>query len=127
MSSEKINLGKRGEETAVDFLKQNGYRVLKRNFKINLGEIDIVAREGNTVCFIEVKTRTSEILGHPFEAISRVKQQKLSRVGLAYLKKNGLMDAPARFDIVSVLTSERGSENVEILKDAFPLSHPYAY
>ena len=127
MPSQKTRLGKEGEELAALFLRKNGYKILKRNFKNKLGEIDIIARAHDTICFVEVKMRTSDTFGDPLLAISPSKQLKLSRVALTYLKANHLMQAPARFDIVSILQDETGRDQVKVLKNAFDLSSPYAY
>ena len=126
MTFEKKHLGYAGEELAVEFLQKQGYRILVRNFKSRLGEMDIIAADGEVICFIEVKTRTDSRLGTPFEAITPAKQRKLSQGALAYLKQNRLMDAQARFDVVAVMKTQDGHK-LEILKDAFELSAPYAY
>ena len=127
MTLGKIKLGKEGEEAAVKFLQSRGYRILTRNFKNKLGEIDIVAKEAETICFIEVKTRTSDVFGSPFDAISKLKQHKLSKVAVSYLKTNNLMNNDARFDIVSITKDSQGNDNIEVLKNAFELSSPYSY
>lgn len=127
MTLKTIDLGKKGEELAVLFLKNHGYRILERNFKTNLGEIDIIALEGDTLCFIEVKTRTTETYGTPFEAVSRLKQRKLSQLALLYLKRKNFMDAPARFDIVSVIKGADQRTDVQILQNAFELDSSYIY
>ena len=69
MTIQKIKLGQIGEEAAVIYLKRQGYRIVEQNFRNQLGEIDIIAYEGDTLCFIEVKTRNSDIFGSPFELI----------------------------------------------------------
>ncbi len=127
MTFEKKYLGQTGEELATAFLKEQGYRILVRNFKSRLGEMDIIAKDGDVICFIEVKTRTNNRLGTPFEAITPAKQRKLSQGALAYLKQNRLMDSLARFDVVSVMKGHNGSPKLEVLKNAFELSAPYAY
>lgn len=126
MSRAGIELGKSGEETAVSYLKKNGFRILLRNFKNSLGEIDIIAKDKNTLCFIEVKTRTSLDKGFPQEAITPAKQHKLSKVAISFLKSRKLLDSSARFDIVSVLKTSEGEE-VELIQDAFPLDSRYLY
>ena len=120
-------LGKEGEALALRFLEAQGYRIKEKNFKNKLGEIDIVAQDKDTVCFIEVKTRTSEAFGLPLEAVSRAKQRKLSQMALSYLKSKNLLDERARFDIVSLIKTDTGDSEISLLKDAFELSAPYAY
>ncbi|HTU25266.1 MAG TPA: YraN family protein [Pirellulales bacterium] len=96
------SLGERGEQAAARFLRQLGYRVVDRRHRTALGEIDLVAVDGRTVVFVEVKTRRSDDAGRPHEAIDPAKQARLSRLALAYLKRHDLLDCPARFDVVAV-------------------------
>lgn len=119
MCKQNIFLGEKGEEIAVGFLISNGYKILARNYKIKLGEIDIIAKDKDELVFIEVKTRYSDKFGSPLEAISISKQRQISRVALVFLKKNNLLDKKARFDAVSVLYSESGAHKLELIKNAF--------
>ena len=80
MTFPKKELGARGEELAVRYLKNRGYRILERNYRIKLGEIDIIARDRNTLVFVEVKARSSNRFGHPKSAITPQKQRKISMV-----------------------------------------------
>jgi putative endonuclease len=98
----KKSLGQRGEDAAARFLKQQGYTVLARSLDSRLGELDIVAIDGRTIVFVEVKTRTSDEKGHPTEAIDPRKQQRMTQAALAYLKAQRLLDYPARFDAVAI-------------------------
>lgn len=122
MSRQHIELGKKGEDAAVEFLKKSGYRIIERNYKNKLGEIDIVAKDSGSVCFIEVKTRTSLAFGLPEEAITKAKQRKLNNVALSYLKQYNLGAQPARFDIVSVMMHTQKNPEVTVIKDAFSVS-----
>jgi putative endonuclease len=112
-----MKLGAKGEELAVSHLKKNGYRILERNYRNAIGEIDIIASENRTIVFIEVKARTSGDFGMPFEAVNRKKQRKMRNVALLYLKKFK-KEVPARFDVVSILM-ELGREEVSVIKNAF--------
>jgi putative endonuclease len=103
-------LGDRGERAAVAMLKKLGYRILAKQYRNSFGEIDIIAQDGETTVFVEVKTRTSANDGQPFEAVDRRKQDKLTRVALAWLKKHGRLEQRARFDIVSILWPEEGRD-----------------
>ena len=103
-------LGDRGERAAVTYLKKHGYRILAKQYRNQFGEIDIIAQIGATTVFVEVKTRKSENDGQPFEAVDRRKQEKLTRAALAWLKKHRRLEQPARFDIVSILWPDDGSE-----------------
>lgn len=103
-------LGDRGERAAVAFLKKLGYKILARQFRNDFGEVDIIAQDGETTVFVEVKTRRSTDDGQPFEAVDRRKQAKITRVALAWLKKHGRLEQRARFDIVSILWPEENGE-----------------
>ena len=126
MSRQNLYLGKFGEESAIDLLKTNGYRILARNYKTKLGEIDIIARDKDTVCFIEVKTRHSDRFGLPQEAISRSKQRHIAKVALMFLKENNLLDKRARFDVISIMHSEDTSK-LDLIKNAFELDQSFTY
>lgn len=119
-------LGKRGEELAAGLLKENGYKILLKNYKTKLGEIDIIATEKDTICFIEVKTRESVRFGLPFEAISAPKQRQISKVALMFLKEKNLLDKKARFDVISVIYSN-SKPQLDLIKNAFELSRDFAY
>jgi len=126
VSKENLNLGKSGEEDAARFLKNKGYKLLRRNYKTKLGEIDIVAQDKETLCFIEVKTRSSCIFGHPSEALTYAKQRKLSQLALFFLKEHNLIDKKARFDVVTVAYSQ-DKPRLELIKNAFELDRNFTY
>ncbi|MDP3731957.1 MAG: YraN family protein [Candidatus Omnitrophota bacterium] len=126
MSKQGLHLGREGEETAVGLLKDNGYKILLRNYKTKLGEIDIIASDKGTICFIEVKTRQSDRFGLPAEAISASKQRQISKVALAFLKERSLLDKKARFDVVSILYSE-DKPRLDLIKNAFELNNYFIY
>ena len=119
MSDSRQNLGKTGETIASDFLKKNGYTILTRNYRRRFGEIDIIAREGDYLVFIEVKTRTGTSHGHPLEAITLRKQRQISKVAQCYLAEKNLFDTTARFDVVSIVMSRNNQAQVEIVTNAF--------
>jgi putative endonuclease len=126
MSKRNIELGCKGETAAVSFLKMNGFKIICTDYRTKLGQIDIIAKENNTVCFIEVKTRTSSRFGSPDEAILAFKQKKISESALIFLKNNKLLESPARFDVVSVSYIDNKPQ-VELIRDAFPLGESYIY
>lgn len=111
-------LGTKGEDLAVKFLKKKGYKIIARNYKNYVGEIDIIARDGDTVVFIEVKTRADDSFGYPFEAVNKRKRQKLKNLALLYLKKQG-KELPVRFDVLSIFCMDDGKKEIEHIKDAF--------
>jgi putative endonuclease len=102
--------------------------VLHRNFRGRSGgEIDLVCRDDDTLVFVEVKTRTREDFGRPFDAVDRTKQRLVSRGGLAWLR---LLDNPEihfRFDVVEVIIAPDAAPRIEVLRDAFSLTEPYIY
>ncbi len=100
--SSKKSLGQRGEDAAARYLKRRGFRILERGRDSPLGELDIIAVDGRTVVFVEVKTRTTSDSGHPTEAIDATKQRRMTQAALAYLKSKRLLQAAARFDVVAV-------------------------
>ena len=111
------SLGKEGEEFAVRFLKKEGYRIIDKNYRTPFGEIDIIADDGGVLVFIEVKTRSGDIFGFPFEAVDRKKRDTIRKVALCYLKKIRKEPA-ARFDVLSI-DFEGGKKKVAHIKDAF--------
>jgi putative endonuclease len=110
-----------GESVAVKVLKKDGYKILEQNHRSRLGEIDIIALEGGTLAFVEVKTRRTDQFGDPKQAVTPKKQRKISMVALEYLKKTGQTDKKARFDVVAIRLSH-GQPDVEIIRNAFELA-----
>ncbi len=110
-------LGIRGEDLALEFLKKKGYKIRSRNYKTRLGEIDIVAEDGETLVFVEVKTRADDSFGLPFEAVDYRKREKLRKVALYYLKNCCKRDLPSRFDVLSIHAGDKNE--IEHIIDAF--------
>lgn len=108
--------GRFGEERAVEYLRARGYSVIERNFRCRVGEIDIVARDGDTLVFVEVRTRTDGRRGTALEAVTPAKQRRVAQVAEVYLTMRRLHAAVCRFDVVGI-TGER----VELVRDAFRL------
>ena len=102
-SFESDTLGKAGEKAAANYLQKLGYSILARGHRQRLGEIDLIALDGKWIVFVEVKTWTSSQGGDPSLAVDRRKQEKLTRAALIYLKRHGLLEHPARFDVVSIV------------------------
>ncbi len=111
-------LGIKGEDLAAKFLKKKGYKIVARNFKTPVGEIDIIADDKGTLVFAEVKTRSDESFGHPFEAVTCRKRDKLRKVALYYLKNCRKEDVPSRFDVLSIRAGS-GKDEIEHIVDAF--------
>ena len=114
----KITTGKEGEKIAAAFLKKNGYRISDINFRCPLGEVDIVAQENKEIVFIEVKTRKSNRLGYPEQAVGIRKQRKMSQLALWYLQKRKIADVAARFDVVAITLCPEG-DDIKLIKNAF--------
>lgn len=127
MPNQNIYLGSSGEEIAADFLQAKGYRILFKNYKIKLGEIDIIAKDKDTFVFVEVKTRHNEKFGLPAESVSPNKQKQLSKVAVAFLKEKNLFDKKARFDVLSVILSRREGRRIDLIQDAFELDARFGY
>jgi len=115
-----IAKGKIGEELAAGFLKKHGYKILFSNYRNRFGEIDIIARNKNVICFVEVKCRSNIDFGLPQESVGDKKQKKLGLLGAEFLKAYNFLDCSARFDVVSVLLSKDGlAPEIELFKNAF--------
>lgn len=122
MSEHRKSLGKQGEELAASYLKKcQNYQILQRNYRCVFGEVDIVAKDGDVLTFIEVRTRKSEDYGNPKESITKRKQDQLSKVALEFINRHNVHHVKARFDVVAVyLLSQK--EQVELIKNAFELT-----
>jgi putative endonuclease len=110
--------GHEGEQLAVRHLKRLGYRIVCRNYRCPLGEIDIIARHRGVLVFVEVKSRRSGAFGSPKWAITPAKQRKLSQVAWHYLQKCDLTETNARFDVVTV-SGRKGAPLLEVIENAF--------
>lgn len=113
-------LGERGERAAERYLKQRGFKIIGRRELGLLGELDLVATDGTTIIFVEVKTRTSTSGGEPYEAVNEEKQRRLTRAALGYLKRHGLTQYSARFDVIAVTwTSDASRPDIAHFENAF--------
>jgi putative endonuclease len=120
MLNRRQQYGEAGEALAARMLRQKGYQIVATNYRTKLGEIDIIARDGDTIVFVEVKSRQSGRFGDPKWAVTPRKQRKISMVALYYLKITGQAGAKARFDVVSIRSAAQRPE-VEIIRNAFDL------
>lgn len=114
----RIKTGRDGEIIAAAYLKKNGYSIIETNFRCVIGEIDIVAREKGELVFLEVKTRKSEELGFPEQAVGLKKQKKMSQLALWYLQNKSIKDTAARFDVLAITMLPEGDE-IKLIKNAF--------
>lgn len=113
-----LALGALGEDLAVNALKEKGYRIVARNHKIYGHEIDVIANDGKTLVFVEVKTRSNRDYGRPLEAIGPSRVKRLRKAAELYLAKEKIKGVSVRFDAVSVEMVE-GKPVVEVLRNAF--------
>lgn len=114
-------LGTRGEALAAAHLERAGWRIVARNFRLGHREIDLIARRGRTVAFVEVKTRARLRWGHPLLAIDRAKQAEIARVARAWLDRHGRRGEECRFDAIAVFRDEAGALRLEHVEDAWRL------
>jgi putative endonuclease len=112
-------VGKRGERAAWAAYRRRGYRLLARNWRCPLGELDLVLTVSGTIVFCEVKARTSTGLGGPFEAVSASKQRRVRTLAEAFIRSRGLGAQSFRFDVASVLLHADGRTDVHVFEDAF--------
>ncbi len=117
--SRRDDLGKKGEELAVSHLESLGYKIVERNFRCRLGEIDIIAYHGKTLVFVEVRTRKSCQFGSPLSSVTYRKQKKLITLAKFYMKKHRLFERVARFDVVGIILDKTGNVSIELVQNAF--------
>ena len=122
MTKERLDLGKRGEKLALKKLKGYGYKCIAKNYRCPLGEIDLIARDGDCLVFVEIKTRKGKSLSYPKEAVDDRKKRQLSKVALAYMKNNNCYDVKSRFDVVAI-NLDQGREKIEVIQNAFDLAY----
>ncbi len=122
MTTERQQFGENAESMAARFLEKRGYKILKRNYFNQSGEIDIIAKEKDTIVFVEVKARKPGKYANPKAAINLAKQRKISMVALYYLKKTNQTQSKARFDVVAI-GSVCDKDKIELIKNAFELAY----
>lgn len=117
----KREIGNIGEDLAVKALKKQKYKIIERNFNARIGEIDIIAKDKDYLCFVEVRMRKNEYHGSGKETVNIYKQRKIIKAAQVYLQLHNLSSVPCRFDVVSI-TGDGGKEScVEIIKNAFEI------
>lgn len=112
-------LGKAGEDVALTYLEKKKFKIIEKGFRFLRGEIDLIALEGETIVFIEVKTRKSTEFGYPEESITPAKRHQLRRVAQGYLLRKNIQDVECRFDVLSVTYDELKGYTVNHIRDAF--------
>lgn len=116
-------MGEQGEKLAAAYLKRLGYLIVTTNYRCRMGEIDIIAEEAGTLVFVEVKCRTGNVFGEPYEAVTRNKMAQMSKVALEYLSRNNMHGKSARFDVVSLKLFEAQAPQFELIRNAFDLQY----
>lgn len=115
-------LGTRGEEKALNYLINEGYIIIEKNYTCKIGEIDIIAMDLDTTVFIEVKYRKDNKMGRPYEAVDYYKQLKIMKVAMMYVSSHQLFEKPMRFDVVEIV-----NDKITLFKNAFTLKNNLNY
>ncbi len=123
------DIAKIGESAAAEYLKAHGYKILAQNYRFRRGEIDLIARQGKRIIFVEVKTRRSLKFGLPQHAVTLKKQRQISKIALAYLQTQNLMNVPCRFDVIAIQLSPQLEvlqlEQIQSAFDFLPETNSY--
>ena len=120
MNHSHLAIAKTGAALAVAHLKARGYKILDQNYRAARGEIDLVVKDGDFIVFVEVKTRRSLKFGTPQAAVTKQKQQQISKVALVYLQTHNLLDTPCRFDVIAIhLSPQLKLLKLEQIENAF--------
>ena len=122
MSRSRVIFGKTGEDLAVRELERRGYAIVARRYRQRGGELDIIARDGPTLVFVEVKTRQDRAFGDAAEAVGLFKRRRMARLAQDYVFRHRLSDCPCRFDVVAIHTDE-GRPVIEVFQNAFDMPH----
>ena len=122
MVNKRQQLGQDGESLAAQFLKKHGYKIIEQNYRTKLGEIDIIAKDKESLVFVEVKARSTNRIEYSKWAITPKKQRKISMVALYYLKTTNQNTVKARFDVVAISCLD-DNPKIEIIKNAFELAY----
>jgi len=112
-------LGAEGEQAVAVYLKKHGHKILARNYTCRCGELDIVARDGDVIVFVEVKTRRPDPMFDPAKTVTAAKRRKVRQVARHYLRARNMVDRVCRFDIASVILPEEGEPQINLIENAF--------
>ena len=118
MTQARVALGKTGEDLACRELERRGYAIVARRYRRRGGEVDIIARDGPTLVFVEVKARGSRAYGDAAEAITPIKRRRIAALAVDYMMRHRLTDCPCRFDVVAIHL-ESGAPVVDVFRNAF--------
>lgn len=112
-------VGDRGEDIAVDYLKNNGFEIVKRNYRFGHGEIDIVAKKNDILLFVEVKTRKNLEFGPPELAVTKSKQRQIRKIAESYLAENKITEFDCRMDVIAILLKKNLPPEINHIENAF--------
>ncbi len=118
MSKWRQKIGAEGEELAAKYLGKQGYRIIEKNWRCHLGEIDLIAKDADTIVVCEVKTRSNDSFGHPLEAITPKKQTRLRKLGELYCQSLTKTECSLRFDVITIFKDD-GVAQLEHIENAF--------
>lgn len=113
-----VEKGRKGEDIAANYLRLHFYKILERNYRCHAGEIDIIAKKGSCIAFVEVKYREDTSKGLPREAVTPYKQGRIRRTAEAYIASNSIKDCDFRFDVIEIIGGKFGKD-IEHIKNAF--------
>jgi putative endonuclease len=119
--------GQQGEQLAVVYLQQNGYRIQERNYRHRRGEIDIIAWDGSTLVFVEVKTKVQSGFGLPQEMVDRRKQHTLVYGAMMYVQQHRIRHTALRFDVIAIRMPREGAPEVTHIQEAFCPENDFCY
>jgi len=122
LTKQRLELGELGEKLALKKLKALGYKKITQNYRCALGEVDLIARDNDTLVFVEIKTRRGKSVGYAKEAVDARKRRQLSKVALAYMKSNDCYGVKARFDVVAISLT-KDNPRIVVIKNAFDLAY----
>ena len=111
--------GQEGESAAEQYLRHKGYRIVARNLRSSVGELDLVAEDGQVLVFVEVKARRTDAFGGAIHAVHQRKQEKLIQLAAQYLARHHLKDRPCRFDVVLLQGTDAVASQIEHIQNAF--------
>lgn len=118
---ERKELGDHGEALAADYLKANGFKIVEKNFRCRLGEIDIIARKGHDLYFVEVRTKSSDEFGDPLETITLKKQRQVAKIASVFLSRKS-PNIPCHFSAIGIKLGASGKPTITFIPDAFGTS-----
>ncbi|MDD3839627.1 MAG: YraN family protein [Clostridia bacterium] len=127
MKNKNKLVGLEGEIIALNYLRKKGYKIIEKNFRCKVGEVDLVCMEGEYLVFVEVKTRSTFRYGRPSDAINYYKQMKYPAIATIFIKMNKMFDTPVRFDIVEVIRVDKDKYEINLIKNAFDASSANIY